>query len=71
MLTSPLSHSDVCELLWFFGDYHIPQGEIKIRSVRVELKRRDTAVFDRLIVNTSIGAPLTDTACLDALGCVK
>ena len=32
--------------------------------------RGDTAVFDRLIVNTSVGAPLTDTACLDALGCV-
>ena len=23
-----------------FGDYHIPQGEIKIGPVRVELKRR-------------------------------
>ena len=38
--TSPLSHSAVCELLWFFGDYHIPQGEIKIGPVRVELNRR-------------------------------
>ena len=32
--------------------------------------RGDTAVFDRRIVNTSVGAPLTETACLDALGCV-
>ena len=29
--------------------------------------RGDTAVFDRRIVNTSVGAPLTDTAGLDAL----
>ena len=26
-----------------------------------------TAVFDGLIVNTSVGSPLTETACLDAL----
>ena len=32
--------------------------------------RGDTAVFDHRIVNTSLGEPLTDTACLDALRCV-
>ena len=36
----PISHSTVCELCWFFGDYHIPQREIKIGPIRVELKRR-------------------------------
>ena len=39
-LTSPRSHSAVCELRWFFGDYDIPQGEIKIGPIRVEPKRR-------------------------------
>ena len=33
--------------------------------------RGDTAVFDRRIVNTNVGAPLTvDTACIDSLDCV-
>ena len=27
----------------------------------------DTAVFDRRIVNTSVGVPLIDTACLDCV----
>ena len=31
----------------------------------------DTVVFDRRIISTSVGAPLTDTACLDTLGCVE
>ena len=38
--TFPHSDSAVCEIRWFFGDYHIPQEEIKIGLVRVELKRR-------------------------------
>ena len=33
--------------------------------------RGDTTVFDRRIVNTSVGAPLTDTTCLDVLFCVQ
>ena len=40
----------------------------KLRLGRFEWSSRgDTAVFDRLIVNTSVGSPLTETACLNAL----
>ena len=67
MLTPPLF------LTLLFVNYHIPRREIKIGPVRVELKTTppsSTAVFDRRIVTTGVGAPLTDTTCLDALGCV-
>ena len=60
--TSPLSHTAVCELGWFFGDYHIPQGEIILLGLFEWSSKGDTAAFDRRIVNTSVGAPLTDTA---------
>ena len=43
----------------------------KLRLGQYEWSSRgDTAVFDRGIVNTSVGAPLTDTARLNAPGYV-
>ena len=65
----PLSHSAVCKLLWFFGDYHTLQGETKILGLFEWSSSGNTAAFNHRIVNTSVGAPLTDTACLDALDC--
>ena len=44
--------------------------EEKLRLACSSGAQDDTAVFDRRIVNISVVAPLTDTACLDALVCV-
>ena len=57
----PLSHSAVCKLLWFFGDYHTLQGETKILGLFKWSSKGDTATFNCRIVSTSVGAPLIDT----------
>ena len=69
MLTPPLSHSAVVSYYGFLV-ITISHRE-KLRLGLFEWSSRgDTAVFDGRIVNTSVGAPLTDIACLDARDCV-
>ena len=63
-----LCYSLIMMVLWWFP--YTTRRKIRLGMLTEWISVGDTSAFKRYIVNTSMGAPLTDTACLDPRGCV-